>query len=38
VPRWNTETEEDKALEEYARKLMGLRNDIEAEMNRYLGA
>lgn len=38
VPRWMAETEEDRALEEYAQKLMGLRNNIEAEMNRYLGA
>jgi len=35
VPAWNSETEEDKALEDYARKLMGLRNGIEEEMNRY---
>ncbi|HSB97253.1 MAG TPA: acyl-CoA thioesterase [Spongiibacteraceae bacterium] len=35
VPGWTSETEEDKTLEDYARKLMSLRNGIEEEMNRY---
>ena len=38
VPAWAALSEEDKALEDYARKLMGLRNGIEAEMQRYLSA
>jgi len=38
IPRWIAASEDDKALEEYARKLMGLRNSIETEMNRYLDA
>jgi acyl-CoA hydrolase len=36
VPAWQAQTPEDLALQDYARKLMGLRNGIEAEMNRYL--
>jgi len=35
VPSWISATAEDKALEDYARKLMSLRDGIEAEMNRY---
>lgn len=37
VPAWSPVTDEDRVLEDYARKLVGLRNGIEAEMNRYLG-
>lgn len=36
VPAWSPVTDEDRVLEDYARKLVGLRNGIEAEMNRYL--
>lgn len=36
VPPWHAQSDEDRALEDYARKLMGLRNGIEEEMNRFL--
>jgi acyl-CoA hydrolase len=36
VPKWTPETEEDIALETYARKLMDLRKGIEVEMDRYI--
>lgn len=36
VRKWVSNTTEDIALEKYARKLMGLRDGIEAEMNRFL--
>jgi acyl-CoA hydrolase len=36
VEKWNPETEEDKALEAYARKLMDLRQGIEEEMRPYI--
>lgn len=35
APCWKPVTEEDKAMEEYAKKLMALRKDIEAEMSPY---
>src|SRR5690349_21688989 len=35
VPAWTPQTEEDKALENYAKKLMELRKAIEAEMSTY---
>lgn len=35
VDKWVAMSDEDKALEDYARKLMGLRDGIETEMNRY---
>ncbi len=35
VPRWEPETEADRALQEYARRLMELRQGIEEEMRRY---
>jgi acyl-CoA hydrolase len=37
VPAWTPLTDEDIALESYARKLMELRKGIEAEMARYPG-
>jgi len=36
VPTWTPEAEEDKALEQYAVKLMNLRKGIEEEMRQYL--
>ena len=36
VRKWISVTPEDIALENYAQKLMGLRDGIEAEMNRFL--
>jgi acyl-CoA hydrolase len=36
VPHWEPNTKEDKALESYAKRLMALRKDIEAEMSAYL--
>lgn len=36
VPKWQPETEEDKALEAYALRLMELRRDIEAEMEPHI--
>ncbi len=36
VRKWIATTPEDIALEDYAQKLMGLRDGIEAEMNRFL--
>lgn len=35
VPRWQPETPEDTALEQYAIKLMNLRESIDAEMSLY---
>ncbi|HEY3699282.1 MAG TPA: acyl-CoA thioesterase [Spongiibacteraceae bacterium] len=35
VDKWIAVSDEDKALEDYARKLMELRNGVEMEMNRY---
>lgn len=37
VPSWNPETEEDRAMADYANKLMELRRDIEEEMRPYGG-
>jgi acyl-CoA hydrolase len=37
VPAWSPTTEDDKALERYAKKLMELRQGIEDEMARYPG-
>ncbi|MEX1018755.1 MAG: acyl-CoA thioesterase [Litorilinea sp.] len=37
VPEWYPQTPEDRRMEEYARKLMELRQGIEAEMQQYLG-
>jgi acyl-CoA hydrolase len=36
VSKWHPETEEDCALEAYALRLMDLRRDIEAEMERHI--
>lgn len=36
VPRWQPETEADRALEAYALRLMELRRDIEAEMEPHV--
>ena len=36
VPKWTPSSEEDVALEQYARKLMELRQGVEQEMSRYL--
>jgi acyl-CoA hydrolase len=36
VPKWTPSREEDVALEQYARKLMELRQGVEQEMSRYL--
>jgi acyl-CoA hydrolase len=36
VPKWTPSSEEDIALEQYARKLMELRQGVEQEMSRYL--
>jgi acyl-CoA hydrolase len=38
VPCWVPETAEDVALEQYARKLMELRKNIEAEMRTHIQA
>lgn len=38
VRKWDSVTPEDIALEDYAQKLMGLRDGIEEEMNRFLSA
>ncbi len=35
VQSWNPETDEDQALENYARKLMDLRRDIDQEMSLF---
>jgi acyl-CoA hydrolase len=35
VPKWHPETEEDRALEAYALRLMDLRKSIEAEMQSH---
>lgn len=35
VPHWQPETAQDQALEQYAIKLMNLRESIEAEMSAY---
>ena len=37
VPRWQPVSEEDQALEQYATRLMELRQAIEQEMSRYVG-
>ena len=37
VPAWQPTTDEDRALEAYAQKLMALRQTIENEMRPYLG-
>ena len=37
VPHWEPQSAEDIALESYAKRLMALRKDIEAEMSSYLG-
>ncbi len=37
VPKWNPQTEEDRALEAYALRLMDLRKGAEAEMQRHMG-
>jgi acyl-CoA hydrolase len=36
VPKWQPESSEDKALQDYALRLMELRKDIEAEMQPYM--
>jgi acyl-CoA hydrolase len=36
VPKWEPRTPEDRRMEEYARKLMELRQGIEEEMQQYL--
>lgn len=36
VPKWTSASEEDIALEQYAKKLMELRQGVEQEMSRYL--
>lgn len=36
VPRWEPQSADDVALEGYAKRLMTLRKDIEAEMSSYL--
>jgi len=36
VPKWTPASEEDIALEQYAKKLMELRQGVEQEMSRYL--
>jgi acyl-CoA hydrolase len=36
TPNWSPETEEDKALENYAKKLMELRKGIKTEMEKKL--
>jgi acyl-CoA hydrolase len=36
VPKWTPISEEDVALEQYAKKLMELRQGVEQEMSRYL--
>jgi acyl-CoA hydrolase len=36
VPSWQPQTEADRAMENYAQKLMALRKEIEEEMSRYL--
>lgn len=36
VPKWTPTGEEDVALEQYAKKLMELRQGVEQEMGRYL--
>jgi acyl-CoA hydrolase len=36
VPGWKPETEDDRALEAYAQKLMSLRSAIDVEVKRFL--
>jgi acyl-CoA hydrolase len=36
VPPWQPQTEEDRSLESYARKLMGLRASLDKEVKRFL--
>ena len=36
VPHWEPQSEEDQAMELYARKLMDLRKGVEEEMSRYM--
>ncbi|HWY26090.1 MAG TPA: acyl-CoA thioesterase [Nevskia sp.] len=36
VPHWEPATDDDKALESYARKLMSLRSSIDEEVKRFL--
>jgi acyl-CoA hydrolase len=36
VPKWKAETPDDLRLEQYAQKLMGLRQGIEEEMSQFL--
>lgn len=38
VPHWEPQTEDDQAMESYAKKLMELRRGVEEEMNRYVEA
>lgn len=35
VPTWNAESEQDRALQQYARRLMELRKEIEQEMDPF---
>ena len=35
VPKWTPETEDDKALEDYALRLIALRKEIDMEMKPY---
>ena len=37
VPKWTPQTEQEQHLQAYAKKLMDLRKDIEAEMRPFLG-
>jgi len=36
VPKWTPETEEEKAMEDYAIRLMELRKGIDEEMSKYI--
>jgi acyl-CoA hydrolase len=36
VPRWQPQTEADRALETYALRLMEMRKGIEVEMERHM--
>jgi acyl-CoA hydrolase len=38
VPHWQPQTDEDKGLEDYARKLMSLRSSLDEEVKRFLPA
>jgi acyl-CoA hydrolase len=36
VPKWKPQTDDDRALEAYALRLMEMRKGIEAEMERHM--